>query len=422
MPAVTVRVRLSSGRKRAPFCFMDQISRIIRLEREGSKFGLERISELLRRAGHPDERLKIVHVAGSNGKGSVCAYISQILCAAGKKTGTFTSPQVYCYEQKFCIDCNIPPRELVNKYLFAASNAAEGMADAPTAFELETCAALLMFSGEGCEYAVIECGLGGLYDSTNAVAKKQVAAITSISLEHTAVLGGTIGDICRHKGGIIKDCPAVVPANLCAEAAEYFAARGAAVAGRNMRILRSSPRGQSFECDEGAFCIGLTGVEQAYNAAVAARCAMLLGIAARAIARGLKNTSGPGRVQKIAAGGRMYILDGAHNPAAFSPLVQALGKMRGGKSLVFTCLSDKDVASAAALIGGYFKEVIIVPAPSVRAMDTGAIEREFKKYCNNVCLCGSIPQAMERASEKTVVACGSFTHLSEVKDWIEKKR
>ena len=207
---------------------MDIIDQVKAAQRAGSKFGTGRAAELLDRLGRPDEKLKIVHVAGSNGKGSVCAYVTAALVCAGRRTGTFTSPEVYSYEEQFCIDGRPAARAVIRRYLAAAEDAARGMSDAPSAFELETCAALAMFAGEGCEYCVLECGLGGLCDATNAVSRKEVALITSISREHTAVLGDDIADICRHKAGIIKNCPALVPANLCAEAARYFSSLGAA--------------------------------------------------------------------------------------------------------------------------------------------------------------------------------------------------
>ncbi len=387
---------------------------------DGSKFGTERAEELLSRLGCPDTKLKIIHVAGSNGKGSVCEYLQNILACAGKKVGAFTSPDVFSYEEQFRIDLAPAPRSLIESYLARAARAAEGMADKPSAFETEFCAALAMFAGEGCEYCVLECGLGGLYDATNAVQKKELAVITSITLEHTAVLGATIADICRHKGGIIRGCPTVVPANLCGEALQYFTSRGAIVAGQRLKIIRRARRMQRFECECGKFTIRMRGDEQAYNAAVAAEGARILRLPRGAVRRGLKRASLPGRVEVIKKGGIRYILDGAHNPQAFSPLLQTVDCIGGRKTLIYTCLSDKDVRGCAQLLAGRFSRILIVPAPSPRAMDVLAIAGAFSMH-GDVRICADIPSAMRAAQGKTIVACGSFTLLKEVKNWIEKE-
>ena len=197
------------------------------------EFGTENARGLLNRLGSPDGGLKIIHIAGTNGKGSVAEYVSRILVAAGKKTGTFTSPQVLGFYDQFKINCEQVKKRLFGKYLTKAYKKAEGC----TSFEVVTAAALYCFFKEGCEYAVVECGMGGLYDATNAVLKKEIALISSVGLEHTAYLGNTIREICRHKAGIIRDCPAVVSALQPPEAAEYFKETGAAFADKPIEAL-----------------------------------------------------------------------------------------------------------------------------------------------------------------------------------------
>ena len=391
-------------------------------KREGSKFGTARAEELLRRLGDPDKKLKIIHVAGSNGKGSVCAYLTNILLAAGFTVGCFTSPPVYSYSDQFYVNGRPAADGVLQSYLSYVRSAAEGMEDAPSQFETEVCAALAMFAGEGCLWCVLECGLGGLYDATNAVSRKELAVITSVALEHTDVLGSTIKDICRHKGGIIKNCPAVIPDNMCAEARDYFAAMGAKVAGAGLKVTRRTAYGQYFSCGGRQYYIHAFGDEQAYNAALAAECAAMLGIPAGAVSNGLKNTRLAGRVQIFRSGGRRYIVDGGHNPQALSPLAQTAGGMGGTKSLVYTCLADKDVNGCAAALGGLFGEVIIFPAPSGRAMDVGKISAAFQPYNKNVRICADVKSAIEGARGHTVAVCGSFTILKEAKNWIEQRR
>ena len=193
--------------------------------KRGIKLGTERTRAVLDGLGSPDKNLKIVHIAGSNGKGSVAEFITQILLAAGKRVGTFTSPAVYCYEDMFRVDGVPIPRRKLDGYLKEASEYG-GRVEA-TEFETETAAAVYAFYKEGCEYAVIECGMGGTYDATNAVGGKEVAVITSVSLEHTQYLGDTLEEICVNKAGIIKDCPAVASACISGDARGYLESMGA---------------------------------------------------------------------------------------------------------------------------------------------------------------------------------------------------
>ncbi len=412
----------SRGRISARFLYMDIIQSVKKEQEKGSKFGLERTKELLSRLGNPDKKLKIIHVAGTNGKGSVCAYLTGILRARGAAVGTFTSPEVYSFEEQFCINGRPASRDLTEDYFNIVSLASHGMADKPSSFEVQTCAALAMFAGEGLEYCVLECGLGGLEDATNAVSQKEIAVITSISLEHTAVLGSTIADICRHKGGIIRNCPAVVPANLCAEAAQYFAGLGVVVAGGDLKILRRSARGQTFWCGGKKYFIRMHGDEQAYNAAAAIKCAEILGIPRSAAKKGLRRTRFAGRVEVIKSRGVRYILDGSHNPQSFGPLVSAVKAVRGQKTLVFSCLSDKDVSAAAGILSPLFGRVLIAPAPGYRAMDADKICAAFCKCGKDVQKFEDIPSAMSAAGGGTVVVCGTFTILKEARNWIEQRR
>ena len=390
-------------------------------KREGSKFGTERAKELLARLGNPDKKLKIIHVAGSNGKGSVCAMLTDILIACGKRTGTLTSPAVFCYGEQFCIDGLPAAEEVFSRHMSEAISLASDMPDKPSRFEYEVCAAIKMFADEGCEYCVLECGLGGLYDATNAVGAKCAAIITSISPEHTDVLGDSIMDICRHKGGIINNCPSIVPANLPAEAADYFAARSSIIAGRDIKILSRSPQGTTFLYNGREYRIKLFGIEQAYNAALAIECAHILGIPDGAVQRGLEMAELRGRVQTVSEGGRTYILDGAHNPAAFAPLIERLEFEKGPKTLIFACLSDKRVGECAAILGPHFEQILLVAAPGPRAMDIAAEREAFSAFAN-VRLCEDIPSALEQAANDTIVACGSFTILKEVANWIEQRQ
>ena len=405
-----------------PVIFYPDIIEIIKnYEVKGSKYGLERTRELLKIFGNPDNKLKIIHIAGSNGKGSIAAFITNILVASGYKTGTFLSPEVYSYYEKFLFDGK-PAEEFIKYYLSEVYSASLGLEDCPTAFEIETVAALTAFAAAGCEYAVVECGLGGRDDATNAISKKRLAVISSVSLEHTAILGNTVEAICENKAGIINNCPVVISALQSGEGRAFLSRYTKAFAGDGLEITSRTVEGQTFKYKGCEYFIRMFGRAQCYNAAVAAEAARALNIGNCKVIAALALTRLPGRCERISKKGVTYILDGAHNPAAFLPLLDLLSSAEGEKSLVFGCLSDKDVFKAAELLAKHFKEIFIFSTDSYRAMDRNKIYEAFKAACAEVIRVESVVEALEKAKCKTVAICGSFTVLKEAKQWIEKRR
>lgn len=382
-------------------CVSEIISALDKLTPRGMNFGLERERALLDRLSSPDKKLKIIHIAGSNGKGSVAEYMTRILIAAGRRTGTFTSPAVYDYLETVRID----GEKIDEKTAKAAFFKAISLADGATRFEVETAAALYAFALAGCEYAVVECGLGGLSDATNAVGKKEIAIITSISLEHTAVLGGDIESICRHKAGIIKDCPAVVSGCVKGAARKYFKDLGVIFAPEKL------PED---------YVIPLNGCVQTYNAATAVTAAKTLGIDEEFIREGIKNARISGRLETLQAGGVTYILDGAHNAEAFAPLAEYLKNFKN-VALIYGCLSDKDADGCLEKLKGRVSSVTAVEPPSYRAMDLHKIAAACARCFGKVNTADSVSAALESANAQTVVICGSFTLLKEAKNWIEKR-
>ncbi len=362
---------------------------------------------ILNNLGSPDDRLKIIHIAGTNGKGSTAEYFTQILLAAGKRAGTFTSPAVYDFYDQFRLDGKSIEAGLAETYFGRALKAAGGLN--ATDFEIQTAGILSAFKEEGCEYAVIECGMGGLGDATNAINKKELAVITSISLEHTAYLGDTIEEICAQKAGIITGgCPVVVnPLQPFKEAENYFKNIGCRFA--DVKIADGYGVADNFS---------------RYNAATAIEGARLLGLPDEAIRAGIKNTRLYGRVEEFMAAGRTYILDGAHNPAAFESLKSRLQGFSGdGLTLIFGCLKDKDSGGIlSALSASKAKTIIAVPCPSLRSRTAEEVQKECLKHFNNVIKAQSVSEALDAANTETVAVCGSFTLLKEAKQWIEKKR
>lgn len=372
---------------------------------------------ILNNLGSPDDALKIIHIAGTNGKGSTAEFFTRILIAAGKKVGTFTSPAVYDFYDQFRIDGEPLPEQIAESYFSRALNASRGLD--PTDFEIQTAGILLAFKEEGCEYAVLECGMGGLNDATNAVNKKELAVITSLSLEHTEYLGDTIEEICAQKAGIIKNCPVVVnDLQPFGAARQYFKNRGGVFAGGiicgNGRIFKYG--GIEYElCLDNAYL--------PYNAATAIEGAKLLGISQAAILEGVKNTRPAGRVEEFNAGGKTYILDGGHNVCALEPLRAHLLRLNSKEvTLIFSCLKGKDIDGNLDMLAGLAENIIAVKCESPRARSVEETAEACKKYFGNVSTAQSVSEALENAYNKTVVVCGSFTLLKEAREWIEKRQ
>lgn len=388
------------------------------LGKKGMDFGVERTRKILNALDCPDKKLKIIHIAGTNGKGSVAEYITQILIAAGKRVGTFTSPEAFNYFEQFRTD-GAP----IDGALYArAFGRALSFADGATRFEVETAGALYAFALAGCEYAVVECGLGGANDATNAVLSKEIAVITSIGLEHTAILGATLKEICRHKAGIIKNCPAIVSGCNPQEVKDYFKALGATFADKPVRIIKSNLNGRIFIYGGFGYEIRMAGSAQPYNAAVAIEAARALGISERAIYSGVKTAKINGRIEVMRAkDGTFYVLDGAHNPAAFLPLAEFIKKEFGTAQVIYGSLSDKNTEKNLEIISKFATSVALVPCDSPRNADMEKLKKESKscgvyggEYENITC-------ALENSGGETVVVCGSFTLLGEAKKWIEKR-
>lgn len=391
---------------------MNGSDRLAELKTRGMKFGTAATRTLLDRLGSPDKFLKIIHIAGTNGKGSVAEFMTNILTAAGKRTGTFTSPEVYSYNGMYRINGKPLSDDSLSGYLNAAVNAAEGVE--ATSFEAETAAAIYAFYMEKCEYAVIECGMGGIDDATNAVAKKEIAIITSVSLEHTKYLGGTVREICEKKAGIVKGCKAVIHPLQCAEAMEYLSrVYGATVADKPVY-----GGGGDFIYKGKRFAASVSGYAQCCNAAVVIEAARLLKIDENAIYSGVNRTRPEGRTQIFKARGRTYILDGAHNPAAFAPLAELLNSVGGHRTVIYGCLSDKDADGCLSAIKDCCEEVYAVACGGSRARSLEETAHICRKYFKKTYTAESLSSALDEAKGDTVVVCGSFTLLKDALGWL----
>ena len=400
------------------------ISEITKNAARGMVFGTERCRTVLDRLGSPDNKLEIVHISGTNGKGSVAEYMTRILVAGGKRTGTFTSPAVISYNEQFRINGEPLDDIKLSGYLEETAKAAEGTG--ATSFEIETAAALYAFYKEGCEFAVVECGLGGTYDATNAILQKRLALITTAALEHTAYLGEDIKSICKHKYGIVKNCDVIVSALQTDEATEFFKSKNALFADKEIKILNSGIDGTDFEYGGEKYRLSCAGdYAQPYNAALAIEGAKKLKIDENAIYIGVNSAKPRGRIEIKRARGMTIVLDGAHNPDSFKPLSAFLksGALEEDRVIIFGCLADKDIKGNLALLQRLAKCIIAVQCESERALALDKVHAACSEYFDNAVKADSVEDALDMAAQmaKTVVVCGSFTLLKEADKWIEKE-
>ncbi|MFA5861263.1 MAG: folylpolyglutamate synthase/dihydrofolate synthase family protein [Candidatus Thermoplasmatota archaeon] len=361
--------------------------------RFGMKPGLATIDGMLSVLDDFHQDLKVVHVAGTNGKGSVCAMIAAALEAAGHRTGLYTSPHLIRFHERIRVNGT----DITGKQLAAAMDRIKPALDKfpeATYFEVATVLALRHFVDAGVAVAVLEVGLGGRLDATNVYAKPLVTIVTNISLEHTEVLGNTKEAIAREKGGIIKPgAPLVTGASGNAlqelRALAIECGSSARVLGDDFVPIAGSAEldGQTFDVDGlreyGPLRIPLVGEHQIENAALALAAldaidASGLRVPIDAARRGLDRTRWPGRLQRI-PGKPTLLLDGAHNPAGMLALVSHLERMDLKPVVVFGALMEKDWALMVEMLAPRVRDAIVTRVPTPRSVDPMEPARMFSQ-------------------------------------------
>ena len=388
--------------------------------------GLARMRSLLTRLGSPQERLRFVHVAGTNGKGSVCAMLESILRAAGLKTGLFTSPHLRRYNERIRLDGRSVSDDTfasaAEKVRLAAGDAAEY-----SQFELLTAIALVIFAEGKCRIAVLETGLGGRLDPTNVIPTPDCAVITSLSLDHTALLGGTVEAIAREKAGIIKPGGSVV---LAEPEDEGLISLFAAVCRENGASLRISDNdelerlydgldGQEFcYCDDTPLYLPLLGDHQLKNAAAALEAVEVLRergikIKPEAVERGLAETRWPARFELVSEA-PYAVIDGAHNVSGAQSLRENAEYYFSDcrRVLVAGVMADKDVDGIVSALGPGFSAFMCVAPQSPRALPAKALAEKFAPY-GPASAFGSVDEAIDAArraagKDGAVVCAGSL--------------
>lgn len=402
----------------------------------GSKPGLERITKLADLMGRPDKQLKIIHVAGTNGKGSVCAMLSSVLRSQGYKTGLFISPYIIDFRERMQINGDmIPKNEFAETveyiYPFVESMAAND--EIITEFELITAIALEWFKRKGCDFVVLETGLGGRLDSTNIIDTPICSVITSISLDHVAVLGDTVEKIAFEKAGIIKPYGKTV--YLPQESAVNDVIEKTAEAKNNsiyradihtVSIIDENIDGMNVLYNGKPVKMRLSGKHQIKNAAVSAAAIKAMRdsgaeISEKAELEGISGAFQPARTECISRNPDI-ILDGAHNPDGVRALREHLNAVKNGKKVtaVIGMLADKDVKTSLELLSGVVHTVIATEPDNPRKMSAEMLADLARGLFPTVEVCAEPEKALNRAKEAAdgndiILICGSLYLASQVR-------
>lgn len=431
---------------------------------QASRLGLDRIRELLERLGRPQDRLKFVHVAGTNGKGSICAYLASILNAAGHRTGMFTSPYIERFEERIRVDgVMISPDELRDVTLAVREHAeamAEETGDHSTEFELMTAVALEHFARCGCDIVVLEVGLGGRLDSTNVIDAPEACVIARIGLDHTALLGNTLAAIAGEKAGIIKEGSAVVSWPQESEAMAVIE-HAAAEHGCELRVPDFAQLEEgAIRWEDGAspfrsfsyrewtdLRTGILGSYQPQNATVALEVVSVLRgrgwrIPDEAVRAGVARTRWPGRFEIVEGGsspdGFAIVVDGGHNPQGARALADSLAEVFPGRKPVFVIgvLEDKDYPRMLEDVLPLGSAFVCVTPDNPRALPAHKLARAIRwtgqdllgcSACVNPVVARDFEDAIRRARELAdpdglICAFGSLYSVAALKEAVRATR
>ena len=407
---------------------------------KGIVLGLDTMRHLMAKLNNPQDKVKFIQIAGTNGKGSTAAYLTSILSEAGIKVGRYTSPAVFSStEQYFACGSCISESEYAKGVTAVAEAAASLDGEIPTAFEQETALAFWYFAQKGCELAILEAGLGGDMDATNIVTTTVCSIITSISMDHCRILGNKISEIAAHKAGIIKPGAPVICIEQKEDAMEPIRAAAKAADTPLYEVHRDEVR-QIFSDKRESIVffrefenlhLKMLGSCQPENAALAVQAASVLSrsypIEKKHIYDGIEKTRWSGRFE-LHSGSPDIILDGAHNPDGIRRLRESVNQMFGAVPICYVCgvLADKDYEKEIEILFGRASNVFTVTPPSPRAMKSTDLKAAIKDRFPQLKVIAfegndDIEKAMEAAISQNnpVVVCGTLTILARVKEWMK---
>ena len=382
----------------------------------GSKLGLERMHELMHSLGNPQDSLKFIHIAGTNGKGSTSCFIASILQAAGYKVGLFTSPFIHCFNERMQINGNWISDEDLQEVVADIRIHADSMQDHPTTFELVTAVALKWFAVKNCDIVVLEVGMGGTYDATNIIKAPEIAVITSIDMDHMEYLGNTIDEIAKNKAGIIKPGCKVAAARQKPEALAVLRYIAADCDATLTQIDADAIKPISFDQNRqqfsygayGNLSIGLLGHYQMENAALAITAINLLNagnaggfeVTDAAIYKGLELAKWPGRFELVPSMPTV-IIDGGHNAQGGRALAKNLARYFPKKDITIVAglLEDKDKEAILSPILPLVKQAYTITPDNPRALHADSLARYIISRGVNAIPIENIAHALDKAKE-----------------------
>lgn len=398
------------------------IDRIHEFNRFGMVLGLDRMEELLRRLGNPQDDLKVIHVAGTNGKGSVSKYLEEGLAACGYKMGLYTSPYIETFNERIRYDGADISDEDLEYYGQKVVSAAEAMVadglDSPTEFEVVTAIAFLYFAGRQADITILEVGLGGIGDSTNVVKSPLASVITSISYDHMAQLGSSLAEIAVNKAGIIKTgCPVIanVPqrdaAKIIARKAYAMGSRLYDISGIRAAVSDETPFSQkvSMELYEKSYSdveISMVGRHQAENLKTALATLEILRksgavkLDREALYEGLKRARQPGRFEVISED-PLVIIDGAHNEAGAQALQETMAQHFAGKKILLVAgiLADKEIDSIVKFLTKITDHIIVTEPDNPRKLAAEKLAEHVAEFGAAAEAVSDVEAAVHRAKE-----------------------
>lgn len=423
--------------------YEEALQYINQLNSKGIALGLERIEALLDRLGNPQKGQRFVHVAGTNGKGSVCAFLDSALREAGLRVGRYISPTLYDYRERIQIDGQYISKQAVASLLTTIQQACVQMErqglEPPTVFEVETALAFLYFAEQHCDYVLLEVGMGGRLDSTNVITQPVLSVITPISLDHTRMLGDHLAAIAAEKGGIVKPHCLAVLGPQQPEAQEVLTARcqqcgitPLQVDVNQIQKQQWSWQGQRFSYGRWSqLTIGLSGDYQRVNGAIAIEALQLLqkeepALTDEAIQAGLAKARWPGRFEIIGQA-PLFVVDGAHNPAGAQALAQTLQEHFAGKRiwLLLGVFRDKDYQQIGAILSGCSQTVFCFQPQHERGLEAELLAAAVAPYFQQVQVAESAEQAVQQVlqradREDVVVSCGSLSTIGAVQRAVQQ--
>ena len=407
---------------------------------KGIVLGLEPMRHLLARLGNPQNRYPVVHIAGTNGKGSTLTCIAAILRAAGYRVGTYASPAVFTPRECWCVNGEMISEQeyalWMTKLIACCQIMQENGEPIPTAFELETVLAFAWMAQKQCDIAVVECGMGGRDDATNIVSNKAVSVLTSIGMDHMKFLGNTIQEIARAKGGIIRpNTPAVLQGQepevereiqtICQQQNSPLTIV------RDVSVTRADETSVTFTYNNMRdITVKLPGMVQAKNAATAIAAVQSLQdfpVTEQQIREGLQRTSWKGRMEQI-CDAPVLVIDGAHNPNAAKQLrEEALRRWKTGSIIeIVGVLADKDFTEVGRLMAPMAKKIFTVTPNNSRALSAQALADCLQQFCDTVTPADSPAQAWQLAKQAAgdqtpILAFGSLSWLHELREAVEEQ-